>query len=341
MTKRSTSLLSLAAYAFVALGSASLPSLTATEAMANSKCGGLNQRVCKKWEQLKGCDKGFKRTKLVGGTCVKKTKKPRLRIIRIHEPGATHCGGDGQRVCKKTEQLRGCDPGLHRTKPIGGRCSTRFGYEFSKPKLPVVDRAKRIDDGLGAQQQALKGIADCIVANRDAFRRAVQHRDQAAANQLAFACAPAHVIGSLRAAPTAGVSVSSHEQSRFFNTLTIGVGAGAMYGIGGAGETGLVLDLNGQTLPRFYSAGGVKLGVGASAGADVIVGISRDTLEQGSSNGIAVGAAGKYLAGGGISVGFDYVLPGKENPFDGIAVSGGAGVGAEIGVVNPTWSKIH
>ena len=43
----------------------------AGEAAANADCGGLNQRACKKWEQLRGCDPGFHRTKPFGGICTR------------------------------------------------------------------------------------------------------------------------------------------------------------------------------------------------------------------------------------------------------------------------------
>ncbi len=384
--------------------------LTSTEAEANSKCGGLNQRVCKKWQQLRGCDKGLHRTSPIGGTCTRDNKlipdfiedKP----IRFPKPpkayvaSLTHCGGLNQRVCKKTEQLRGCDPGLHRTSPVGGVCTRDNklipdvieNKPIRMPRVPkfyepsmtqcgglnqrvckkweqlrgcdpdlhrtspvggvctpvnklaigsnLVNAAEAINNGTAAQQRALKSIATCIGGRRSQFKDAVKNRNMNSAKSIAFNCVSPQTAQALRAAPTSGVR-STGGGADFFHTLTIGVGGGAMYGVGGNGEGGVVLSLDGLTWPKFYSAGGVNVGVGAAAGADVIIGVSRDRLAAGRSQNLSVNASGKYVAGGGISVTFDYANPFKENPFNGISVSGGAGVGFEAGTVNPTWSRVY
>ncbi len=76
-----------AAYAATVLGSAVAFNVAATtEAAANSKCGGLNQRVCKKWEQLRGCDKGLHRTSPIGGICTRDNKLIPDVIENIFKP---------------------------------------------------------------------------------------------------------------------------------------------------------------------------------------------------------------------------------------------------------------
>ncbi len=75
------------AYAATVLGAASIATLsTTTDAAASSKCGGLNQRVCKKWEQLRGCDKGLHRTSPIGGICTRDNKLIPDAIENIFEP---------------------------------------------------------------------------------------------------------------------------------------------------------------------------------------------------------------------------------------------------------------
>ena len=113
-------------YAIGLLLVAVVPAFVQT-ANANGSCGGDGQRVCKKWEQLRGCDRGYHRTKPIGGICTRDNKlipnKLEEKLLDSYEPSQTTCGGLNQRVCKKNEQLMGCDPGFHRTQPIGGNCT--------------------------------------------------------------------------------------------------------------------------------------------------------------------------------------------------------------------------
>ena len=58
----------------------------AGEAIANNNCGGLNQRVCKKWEQIRGCDPGLHRTSPIGGICTRDNKLIPNPIERVFRP---------------------------------------------------------------------------------------------------------------------------------------------------------------------------------------------------------------------------------------------------------------
>lgn len=60
--------------------------ITASHSVANSSCGGLNQRVCKKWEQLRGCDPGLHRTSPIGGICTYDNKFIPNPIEKIISP---------------------------------------------------------------------------------------------------------------------------------------------------------------------------------------------------------------------------------------------------------------
>lgn len=362
MKKRSSALLSLATYALVALGSATVPVITPTEAMANNQCGGLNQRVCKKWEQLRGCDPGFHRTSPIGGTCTRDNKlipdKIEEKLTQFYEPSKTNCGGNNQRVCKKSEQLRGCDPGFHRTSPIGGICTR--DNKFIPDKIEAKGDFKREVKALAgevasmtlAHQDMLKTIVQCMRAgdrNRR-FKRAVEAPDIEAAVGIAFECVTPQKAGMLRTTPMlqgASTRLQTMSSGGGMNTLTIGVGGGGgigilFGGIGKSGNAGVAFDLTGNAAPRFYSSSAKAAGIGLAlnAGADLIVGISNDAVQAGASQGTSVSATLKALFGGGLSVDFDGRTS-DDLAFSGIAVSGGVGVGGELGMMTYTSTRIH
>lgn len=300
--KRFTPTLSLIAYAAMILGSASAITLSTTEtAMANSKCGGNHQRVCKKWEQLRGCDAGYHRTKLIGGIC-------------------TH---DNKLIPNSIENK------LHKVIP----------HPFRKSR-ELHDAAKRIARGTVAQQRVLAGIVSCIGRNKKEFRRAVKSKNKKAASAISYRCINTNSMSVLRSAPTSGVSTrGTHSRDGYFKTLSIGVSGGAIIFVGGGAETGIVFALEGRRPPRFYTSRGFKWGAGLGGSVDVVAGLSRDALSPGKSYNWSVNAEAHYLAGAGVGVVFNRgFLPPS---FNGISVSGGGGLSVEVGVVENTWSRIY
>lgn len=329
-------ILSFTASVMVALGSVAVPTLTTTPAFANSNCGGLNQRVCKKWEQLRGCDKGLHRTSPIGGKCTRDNKfiPDAIENVRMYEPSRTNCGGLNQRVCKKTEQLRGCDPGFHRTLPVGGICTTnnKFIPDFVEQD-DLKQKAKEIADAMMAHQRVMKDIASCVSGGQK-FREAIETKDIQNATDLVFACVTPEQIRILMQPPLLNGAAAAG-----FRSISVGVGASSMFGAGLGGEAGVVLSLEGLAAPRFYTSGGMKFGFGAGVSGDVIAGISVDGITPSKSDGIAIGAGGKAIGGAGVGVFFSN-LNGNHRPFSSFSVSAGAGAGFEIGTVNPTWSRI-
>jgi len=195
--------------------------------------------------------------------------------------------------------------------------------------------AARMVDGTVRQQKALSRLVACVAKRQEAFRTAVDRKDKGAATRIVTPCMTPEIAGTLRQGPT-----SSGSNKRFFHTVSIGVGASGIYGLGGNAEGGLIISLDDLSKARFYYGAGLSVGFGAAGGADVIAGISRDRLEAGNNANLSVNASGKYVGGAGVSVTFNYANPFQENVFNGISVSGGAGGGFEVGTINPNWSKV-
>ena len=341
MTNRRSAILSFATTVAIALGSAAIPSVYPTEAMANNNCGGLNQRVCKKWEQLRGCDRGLHRTKPIGGICTRDNKlipNPiERKIVKAYEPARRNCGALNQRVCKKSEQLRGCDPGFHRTKLVGGICTRDNKFVPNVLETGnLKDQARQIADAMLPHQRVLREIGSCVArTGGSAFKQAVDRKDMKRAAAVIFACVSPEQLRILATPPavTAANAVG-------FNSISVGFGASSMFGAGLGGEAGVVLALDASVPPRFYTSGGMKFGYGAGVSGDIIASISTDRVVPGKSDGIGIGASGKAIGGAGVGVFFSNIKS-SHRPFNGFSVSGGVGISFEIGTVNPTWSRIY
>jgi hypothetical protein len=203
--------------------------------------------------------------------------------------------------------------------------------------------ASRLTAGAAAHQRTLSTIAGCMAnpVRMSRFEAAVKRKDMETARSVTSQCISPAQMASLRAAPQGLARAPSGDGAqRYFNSITIGVGAGAMVFVGGGGDLGVDIDLNGKLPARFYTSGEYAFGVGVSIGADIIVGVSRDEVVPNVSNNLSVVAAGKYLAGGGIAAVFNYGDPLKDDIFNGFSVNGGAGVGLEIGTIHKSNSRV-
>jgi hypothetical protein len=285
-------------------------------------CGAKNQRPCKIWERIPSCNQGLYED-FGKGRCLAKAV-----------PG-NDCGRENQRPCKVWERIPSCNAGMVEDF-LKGKCVRNHDAELRQ-------LASRLTAGAASHQRAMSRIAGCMAdpGRMNRFQAAVNKKDMKTAQSVTNQCVSAAEMASLRAAPPGLARTPSGNQAQqYFNALTIGVGAGAMVGIGLNGDLGVAIDLNGKLPPRFYTSGDYAFGLGASVGADVIVGVSRDQVVPNVSNNLSVAAAGKYLAGGGIAAVFNYGDPLKEDVFDGFAVNGGAGVGAEIGTIHKSNSRV-
>jgi hypothetical protein len=117
--------------------------------------------------------------------------------------------------------------------------------------------------------------------------------------------------------------------------LTIAVLGGGVAKVGAEGGIGYKLELRQDPEARFFLFGGVSVGVGLEGGADVAVGLGYESMPSehwARDLGVSVGYSGKAIKGGGAAIDFskDSVVP------SGFTVSGGAGAGAQVGVVTTT-----
>lgn len=259
----------------------------------------------------------------------------------VAEAGSSRCGGNNQKMCKPWQQILPCDKGYWPN--IRGKCSRPNIKPPSLPKPPfskskeLRNQASGMISNTVAHQRALEDVGKCMgrSGRKNAFEAAVKQRDIRAASRKVFECIDGNTLKVLRTAPR-----GAGQSSKFFNTVSVGVAGGGMAGVGLGAEAGIVLDLNVSKGPRLYSSAEWSFGAGLSAGADVVVSISRDRLERGKTKGQAVVASGKYLAGGGISINFNRGNPFKSDLFDGMSVMAGAGAGANIGTIHRSSQRI-
>jgi len=280
-------------------------------------CGGKGQKACPALNKGPQCNQWLRKVK---GIC-----RP--------------CGGKNQQSCPVLAKGKVCKDGLKRKK---GVC---------KPDRDTAlrDQAKIIEDKLEPLLTNLSNLRQCLAnsSRKAKLRAAIKGKDAGKAEELVNQCLSDNMRHNLRRKPQ-GLAIGTAARSRggdddvdnkFFNTLSIGVGAGVMFVVGGAADAGVVIDLTRKKHVRIYSSAETAFGAGANIGADLIVGLGRDPLRRGKYKNIAVVGAGKYLAGGAVAIVFDYGEPSLEL-FDGIAVSGGAGAGAEIGTIHKSESRI-
>lgn len=300
---------SLVAYVAVALATGGAVNIaTSTDAHAAS-CGGVNQSACTVFQRPgKPCDAGLKLTKVVGGKCVKRTvssPKPPKR-----------CGGTNQRSCTVLERPgRPCDSGLELTRTVGGKCI--------KPK-------GSLETANAAHINVVKKIAKCMQSPRRlvSFREMIKQRDYRKASRIAVQCLSQRDRNALRS-PLSNTGSKETDGIRY-NSITFGVATGIQTHYGAGVEAGVVIDLNGKVNARLYTVSEVSDGVGLNIGADIVVGLSQDTLlaRKVITTDTAFVIAGKFVKGLGISFNYDgHVRYLKASAYDGFSIAAGVGVG--------------
>jgi hypothetical protein len=221
----------------------------------------------------------------------------------------------------------------------------------------VGDYAKRLADNLGAQLRVLGEIRSCLLGNgfRSKLIAAFDHHDAATAASIKNRCVSPAQIQTLLAAPRmAGRSTSSRaaDNGKIVELNVTLTGGGMIPVVGLFGGKGWTWDLTGGHHPSTFWTGEYAFGAGLTAGADLAVGYAVDNWPSTGSrqHGTSVAFAGKFLAGGGISMDFarstnmlDIVshLSGVSDTadrlfddFQGATVSAGPGAGAEIGTIH-------
>jgi hypothetical protein len=241
------------------------------------------------------------------------------------------CGARDQPACTFLQRPnKPCDRGLRLTSLIGGRCVKPTGAEAF---------VKSLSGRTKGHQRAMSGIRNCMTTSgrSDAYRKALDTRDVDRAKGVLDPCLASADFNQLRKAPSGMPrSAGGAQDSAFFNTLNVGVAAGIQV-IGGVGlEMGLVIDLNGQRNPRFYTVSETVMGIGLGMGGDVTVGLSNDLVPLGKtvSEGTSYNLTSKFTAGAGIAVNFEKwqseLWSTPMTDFDGFGVAAGIGAGADF-----------
>ena len=252
------------------------------------------------------------------------------------------CGKLNQRACKALHPGPRCVKGL---KVSRGKCVAKRS-RAQNPDRIMRARAKAIIKQTKSQRKILKNIRKCVSkrSRRKQFKAALNARNKNAAYNAVSKCLSSRQLGALRTVPRS--ADTGRTSSKFFNSMSIGLGAGGVGGFGGGGSLGIVINFNrAGPAVRFYTTGQATKGIGLSLGADVQVGLStslmpsRPKTELGSS----IVFAGKFLGGGGLSIDFNryggQIINPQNIAFEGIGVSAGVGVGAEFGTRQNTKTK--
>lgn len=308
------------------------------------RCGGLNQKSCWNANPAKWCrgNLQYKPTGVPGqGTCVKRTAKS--------------CGGLNQSSCWNVNPTKWCSGNL-KYKPTGipgkGTCIARVeDGDLKDVAAPIARRIKN-----AGQNNPLASLRSCLKRPKTFARLqdAMQRRSKNGVNAVLASCGVSpqslsnfgnQMLGftsgnsarSTRSVNGMRNSSQSSGSGKSWNLSIAVVGSAVAYG-GVEGAIGYHLTLRSNPEARFYVAGGLAVGVGASAGVDLAIGIGYETMPTGHwarSTGVSVSYSGKAVYGGGVSIDFptDSAVP------VGFTASGGAGAGAEVGVVTGTLAQ--
>ena len=250
------------------------------------------------------------------------------------------------------------DGGSCMTCPTGYRRSQVLGIDSQSCRRVESDAdllrryALEIGGQLGPQLQVLGEIRACMMNEsiKADLVAAIKGRDLRRATSLKDRCVSQTQTQILRSSARAG-------SNRTPVALNVGLSGGAMFGAGLGGGGGFSWDLTGSRSARFFTTGEGAFGVGGIASGDVVVGFGIDSLpaQPGLQRGTSVVAAGKFIAGLGVSIDFSRESPlwdvmkdlngvsdtldGLFDEFEGAAVSGGAGVGAEFGTIHTSRTR--
>jgi hypothetical protein len=240
------------------------------------------------------------------------------------------CGGLNQSSCWHADPTKWCKGDL-KYKPTGipgqGTCIKRVtDNDLRSAAKPVFNKI----DSLG-RNNPLMDLRNCLsqpgtFAN---LRQQMLKRSENGMNSILKQC---------NVSPSALQAYGQNATGRQSNTLFIELGAGAVAGVGVEGGIGYAIPLQRNPDGRYYLTYGGGGGAGAAVGADVSVGLSNETMPTehwANDKGKSVNFSGKAM--GAVSVSVDF--PDESATPSGFTLSGGVGLGAEIGVIIATNDK--
>lgn len=123
-------------------------------------------------------------------------------------------------------------------------------------------------------------------------------------------------------------------------TTTVGLAGDIQFIVGSNVEFGIAINTDGKGGFKPYRTAGFTKGVAAGADLGVTVGLWRAKSHQidGPAQGIAASIGGTYSGGAGVW--YSYYSPGtRGQEYMGFTITGGAGLGLEIGEYNEVWTE--
>jgi hypothetical protein len=240
-------------------------------------CGGNGQRPCTVLEHIPSCKPGLREWPL-GKTC---SPKPKPKPLIPRPETVKGCGANGESPCKINQAFPSCEGNLVEDFAIG-RCRRNDGDFVNMAKNTLREVGPILST---IANSAVRCGVDTIMLNS----RNV---------------GPAATVARLQELPCFNALLDS-ARSNGYQTLTIGGGGGAAFGVGAEGENGFAFDTAKRRPITTYHTLSLKF-LSIGAGASVTVGLFKKDNRSfgGDAHGAAVGFAA--VGGGGAAVWFDY-----------------------------------
>jgi len=247
-----------------------------------------------------------------------------VNIATSTDAHAASCGGVNQSACtvfqrpKASQALRWDQPAqLYRPRATWAALRQWTGVNADCRRK--VHQAKRLARDSECSPHQCRLVS---------FREMIKQRDYRKASRIAVQCLSQRDRNALRS-PLSNTGSKETDGIRY-NSITFGVATGIQTHYGAGVEAGVVIDLNGKVNARLYTVSEVSDGVGLNIGADIVVGLSQDTLlaRKVITTDTAFVIAGKFVKGLGISFNYDgHVRYLKASAYDGFSIAAGVGVG--------------
>ncbi|MGF1454868.1 MAG: hypothetical protein ACFB6R_05760 [Alphaproteobacteria bacterium] len=285
-----TSVLASILWAMIAwAGLGTVTAFMAVSPAEAANCGGLNQKPCPIWVRVPSCDKGLVED-FAKGIC--KAKPKRKPII----PRPKNCGRAGGKPCP-LPHIPSCNGDLVEDF-IRGICRESNGT--------VLDRARdSLNQSSTFVKQALLAMGNCASAGQLLKSRGARSGKANGLQELPC------VKDLIEIAGRAG-----------YRSLSIGLGSGASFGLGGDVEAGLVFDTALKNPPAFYTSKGFSLGLQAGIGANLVVGFGHSSNRPGTFQGHGAVVGFSAVGGSGASAWYNY-----DGTPDGLSVVSSVGGG--------------
>lgn len=299
---------------------ASAAALVSASPAEAATCGGKNQKACAWFKKGNECGNWLRE---VGGIC-----KP--------------CGSKNQRACKVISRGPACKSGLLIKK---GKCVPANQTVIGKVGEGIGDVGKAVGDGVSGiltsrqvqkVQKAARDHGPRIARIARDAARVLPRGDTARRVARAIKDKDAMAVQNILLSDPKFAPLLSQMQRMGFRTLTVGLESSGAFGLAGAHETGVSIDLSGRGKAKLYTTTSVAGGYIAGGGNDLVFSFFR--ARNTDIGGHAFGSIAEFDVGSGAGLNM-WFLP---KPFDFAGFSLGVGVGSigGGGAVTYGYSKI-